>query len=99
MVQLLRANGARVPVTLTLSTHDDGERVQHVVRVVPSSEAARLDGQRLVMRVNQDGIVVGVDDGPTKALFGFPPQVCLLSYAAGFLVLASALLLCARCSA
>lgn len=29
VVQLLRANGVKLPATLTMTTHDDGERVQH----------------------------------------------------------------------
>lgn len=75
VVYLLRANGTRVPVTLRMSAHDDGEHVQHVVRVVPSSEAERLDRQRLVLGVGETGIVLSVNPGATKGIFGFNPQV------------------------
>jgi hypothetical protein len=75
VVHLLRSNGVRVPVTLRMSTHDDGEHVQHVVRVVPASEAERLDRQRLILGVGEDGEVVSVNPGATTELFGFDPQV------------------------
>ena len=76
MVHLLRSNGSRAPVTLSLLSHDDGEQIQHVVRVAPSTEAARLDAQRMVMTIDKEGRVANVATGPTKALFGFNPQVC-----------------------
>jgi hypothetical protein len=33
VVHLMHANTSRVPVTLQLSQRDDGERVQHVIKV------------------------------------------------------------------
>lgn len=74
VVYMMRANGTKLPVTLQLSTHDDGDRVQHVVRVLPSSEADRLDRQRLVLGVGEGGVVVSVNPGAPKSLFGFAPQ-------------------------
>jgi hypothetical protein len=32
-VHLVHANNSKVPVTLQLSQHDDGDHIQHVVRV------------------------------------------------------------------
>ena len=72
---MLRANGTRLPVTLQLSTHDDGERVQHVVRVAPATEADRLDRQRLVLGVGEGGVVLTVNPGAPKSLFGFAPAL------------------------
>jgi hypothetical protein len=74
VVHLLRSNGVRVPVTLQLSTHDDGERLQHVVRVAPSSDEVQLDRQRLVLTLGLDGRVAAVNPGATKSLFGFNPK-------------------------
>jgi predicted methyltransferase len=75
VVHLLRANGVRVPVTLHMTQHDDGERVQHVVKVQPSSEGERLNLQRLVLSVGESGTVLAVNEGASKVLFGFAPQV------------------------
>jgi hypothetical protein len=75
VVHLLRSNGVKVPVTLHLSTHDDGERLQHVVRVTPSSDAAAMDRARLVLGVDGSGIITRVNPGPSRALFGCSPQV------------------------
>mgnify|MGYP001808149761 CR=1 FL=1 len=58
-----------------MSTHDDGEHIQHVVRVMPSSEAERLEGQRMVLSVGESGTVVSVNSGAARAMFGFQPQV------------------------
>lgn len=33
VVHLQHANGSKVPVTLQLSNHDDGEHMQHVIKV------------------------------------------------------------------
>jgi hypothetical protein len=74
VVHLLRANGIKVPVTLSIAQHDDGERVQHIVKVFPSNEAARLDSQRLVLTVGESGTVLAVNAGASRALFGFLPQ-------------------------
>jgi len=74
VVHLLRSNGVKVPVTLTLSTHDDGERLQHVVRVRASSDEVQLDRQRMVLSMGADGRVVAVNRGATKSLFGFNPR-------------------------
>ncbi|GBF92718.1 hypothetical protein Rsub_05087, partial [Raphidocelis subcapitata] len=74
VVHLLRSNGVKVPVTLSIAQHDDGERVQHIVKVLPSNEAARLDSQRLVLAVGESGAVLSVNPGASRALFGFPPQ-------------------------
>jgi hypothetical protein len=75
VVHLLRSNGVRVPVTLQLSTHDDGEHVQHTVRVTPSSDEAAMDRAQLVLGVDGDGVITRVNPGATRALFGFNPQV------------------------
>jgi len=74
IVHLLRANGIKVPVTVDITQHDNGERVSHVVRIEPSSESARLDSQRLVLGVGESGSVVAVNPGAAKSLFGFQPQ-------------------------
>ncbi|GBF97004.1 hypothetical protein Rsub_09801 [Raphidocelis subcapitata] len=74
VVHLLRSNGVKVPVTLALSTHDDGERLQHVVRITPSSDEVQLDRQRMVLRLAPDGRVESVNPGATRALFGFNPS-------------------------
>lgn len=74
-MHLLRANGVKVPVTLRLTTHDDGDHIQHVVRVTSASEAERLDRQRMVLSVGESGTIVAINPGATKALFGFHPQV------------------------
>lgn len=46
-----------------------------MVRVSPSSEEVRLNRQRCVLRVGDGGIVMAVNPGAGKALFGFPPEV------------------------
>jgi hypothetical protein len=86
VVHLLRANGARVPVTLSMAQHDDGERVQHIVKVTPSSEGERLNQQRLVLSVGESGTVVDLDGSAGRGLFGFAPQVRGLGSAGGALV-------------
>lgn len=75
VVDLLRANGTKVPATLRLSVDDSGDRLHHVVHVAASCEEARLDGQRLVLSIGRDGRIGGVNPGATKAVFGFEPQV------------------------
>jgi hypothetical protein len=52
VVHLLHANNSKVPVTLSLSQHDDGDHLQHVVRVVPASEGLLLNQQRLELSLN-----------------------------------------------
>ncbi|KAI8467685.1 MAG: hypothetical protein J3K34DRAFT_523567 [Monoraphidium minutum] len=59
VVHLLRSNGVKVPVTLQLATHDDGERVQHVVRVTPSSDTVQMDRLRLVLALDEAGHIRG----------------------------------------
>ncbi|KAI8474715.1 MAG: hypothetical protein J3K34DRAFT_518018 [Monoraphidium minutum] len=85
VVHLLCANGVKVPVTLQISTHDDGERLQHVVRVTPSSDAECLDRQRLVLGVGESGAVLSVNPGAAKALFGFQPQMLVGRHLSSFL--------------
>lgn len=46
-----------------------------VVRVSQSSEAERLDSQRLQLSVGEAGTVLAVNAGAGKSLFGFTPQV------------------------
>ena len=41
VVHLLSANGARLPVTLQISAHDDGEHVKHIVKVCLFLRAVR----------------------------------------------------------
>jgi hypothetical protein len=75
VVHLVHRLGACVPVTLQMSTYDDGDRVQHIVRALPSSERERLDRQRLVLTLGEAGAVEAVNPGASKAVFGFDPQV------------------------
>lgn len=42
VVHLMHANNSKVPVTLQLSQHDDGEHMQHVIKV--GSRAHHWDG-------------------------------------------------------
>jgi len=77
VVHLLRANGAKVPVTLQMSSYEDGDRAQHVVRVLPATEGGRLDRQRVVLSVGEGGTVMGVNAGASKVLFGFAPEELL----------------------
>eukprot|EP00883_Tetradesmus_obliquus_P002715 jgi/Sobl393_1/12921/SZX78204.1 len=74
VVHLQHANGSKVPVTLQLSNHDDGEHMQHVIKVLPASEAQLLDQQRLELQLNHRGVVLAVNPGTSKAMFGFAPQ-------------------------
>jgi hypothetical protein len=73
-VHLLRANGAKLAVRATITTHEDGEHVRHVVRVTPAAEDTVLDQQRLVLTLGAGGTITAVNAGATKALFGFKPQ-------------------------
>jgi hypothetical protein len=75
VVHLLRSNGSKVSVTLQLSQRKDGDHLLHVVRISPSSDAARLDIQRIVLDVDQGGRVSRVSLGTTKTVFGFEPEV------------------------
>lgn len=74
VVQLLHANGSRVPAVLHLSTHDDGDKTQHVIKVVPASAAQAADHQRLELSLNHRGVVLAVNAGASKALFGLQPS-------------------------
>jgi len=63
-------------VTLRLSTREDeGDHALHVVEVTPAAEESGLERQRIELTVKQDGSVVGVNAGATKAVFGFNPAV------------------------
>eukprot|EP00775_Hariotina_reticulata_P009112 gene9112-9281_t len=77
VVHLLHAKGTRLPVTLQMSQHDDGERMQHAIKVIPATEAQSLDQQRLELQLNHKGVVLSVNEHASKAIFGFEPA-CLL---------------------
>eukprot|EP00775_Hariotina_reticulata_P003515 gene3515-3785_t len=77
VVHLCHANTTRVPVTLKLSQRDDGERMQHVIQVIPASEVQLLDQQRVELKLNHKGVVLGVNEHASKLVFGFAPT-CLV---------------------
>ncbi|KAF8055488.1 tmcC [Scenedesmus sp. PABB004] len=70
VVHLLHANNSKVPVTLQLSQNDDGEHLQHVM---PASEGQLLDQARLELSLNHRGVVLGVNAGAARGVFGFSP--------------------------
>lgn len=43
-------------------------------QVLPASEAQLLDQQRLELQLNHRGVVLAVNPGVSKAVFGFAPQ-------------------------
>lgn len=53
MVDLLRANGVKVPVTLHMTTHDDGERVQHGAALAHCRRSADDRGDNAHRRVSE----------------------------------------------
>eukprot|EP00775_Hariotina_reticulata_P001355 gene1355-1696_t len=77
VVHLCHANTTRVPVTLQLSQRDDGDRMQHVIKVIPASEVQLLDQQRVELKLNHKGVVLGVNEHASKLVFGFAPT-CLV---------------------
>jgi hypothetical protein len=46
----------------------------HIPQVLPASEAQLLDQQRLKLQLNHKGIVLSVNPGASKSVFGFHPQ-------------------------
>eukprot|EP00775_Hariotina_reticulata_P003511 gene3511-3781_t len=74
VVHLCHANTTRVPVTLQLSQRDNGERTQHVIKVIPATIGQLLDQQRVELRLNHKGVVVSVNENASKMVFGFAPS-------------------------
>jgi hypothetical protein len=74
VVDMVTANGSRVPVTLKFSLHTEGEHVKHVIQVARSTEAARLDSKRLLLSLNASGTIISIDSTLcSNKLFGFNP--------------------------
>eukprot|EP00879_Flechtneria_rotunda_P013062 GHRR01013642.1.p1 GENE.GHRR01013642.1~~GHRR01013642.1.p1 ORF type:complete len:1083 (+),score=308.01 GHRR01013642.1:2122-5370(+) len=75
VVNMLAANGTKMPVTLKMSVRElpDG-KVTHVVQVMKASESARLDQQRLLLTVNHRGTVLDVNQGALRSMYGFTPS-------------------------
>jgi hypothetical protein len=75
VVDMVTANGSRLPVTLKFSLHTEGDHVKHVVQVARATEAARLDSKRLLLSLNASGTIVSIDSSLSSfKMFGFNPQ-------------------------
>eukprot|EP00775_Hariotina_reticulata_P007054 gene7054-7268_t len=73
VVYLLPSSGAKIPVTVKLSTKEVAAtgHTHHIVEVHQVNEALRLDQRRLMLTTNHRGTVLDVNSGVQKSLFQF----------------------------